>query len=158
MEEFLNYIKEQGWKVVLHQKKGKFLPQVIKERYERVPQLWLDFINTVRSIQNNEETTWFLCQDVFDGQKQSAFSWNEWETLSLDSAGHDIVWEMEIKEFWNRHLPIIMSVQNGYAYYAICVEDGSIVYGAEPEFEACTIVAPSFEAFLRKIVQQEISI
>lgn len=158
MEEFLDYIKEQGWKVVLHQKKEKFLPQVIKERYKTVPQSWLDFINTVRSMQNNDETTWFLCQDAFDRQKQSAFGWNEWETLSLDSAEHDIAWEMEIKEFWDRHLPILMSVQNGYAYYAICVEDGSIVYGAEPEFERCIIVAPSFEAFLRKIVQQEISI
>lgn len=44
------------------------------------------------------------------------------------------------------------SVKNGYAYYAISMKDGSIVRGAEPEFEECELVAVSFTDFLEKIM------
>ena len=51
-----------------------------------------------------------------------------------------------------------MSVEGGYSYYAISMENGSIVYGNEPEFEECKVVANSFEDFLLKIMKCEISI
>lgn len=66
--------------------------------------------------------------------------------------------ENEIKEFWNNHLPIIMSVKGDYSYYAISIMSGSIVQGEEPEFEECEIVADSFEEFLREIINEKISI
>ena len=71
--------------------------------------------------------------------------------LSLESAEGDQAWTDEITAFWDRHLPIVLSLENGYSYYAISMEDGSVVYGSEPEFEACKPVASSFEAFLQKV-------
>ena len=78
--------------------------------------------------------------------------------LSLNSAEGDDVWADEIKVFWNKHLPIVMSVRDSYAYYAISVEDGSVIYGAEPEFEECKQVAGSFAEFLGRIMDGTIQI
>ncbi len=158
MEEFLTYMKEQGWVVELNEKREHCLPQIIRERYISVPQQWLDFISAVKSLINDDDTTWFLCGDDFDLLKEHSFRWNEWEIISLESAESDTEWESEIREFWNIHLPITMSVKSGYSYYAISMNDGSIVHGSEPEFEECKIVANSFEDFLLKIMKCEISI
>lgn len=118
----------------------------------------MDFISTVKSMINDDETTWFLCKNNFDMQIEDSFRWNEWEIISLESAENDIEWETEIKKFWNIHLPIIMSVKDGYSYYAISIENGSVVHGGEPEFEECKIVANSFEEFQLKIMKREILI
>ena len=48
--------------------------------------------------------------------------------------------------------PIFLSLENGYAYYAISMQDGSVVYGAEPEFEECETAADSFEDFMEKVM------
>ncbi len=158
MEEFLTYMKEQGWVVELNEKREHCLPQVIRERYISVPQQWLDFISAVKSLINDDDTTWFLWGDDFDLQKEHSLRWNEWEIISLESAESDTEWESEIREFWNTYLPITMSVKSGYSYYAISMNDGSIVHGSEPEFEEYKIVANSFEDFLQKIMKCEISI
>ncbi len=156
MNAFLTYLKGQGWKVEASEKTENRLPQAIKERYTNIPQSWLEFISTVKSAINNDGTKWFLCRNDFEIQSEGSFRWNEWEIISLESAEKDILWEAEIKQFWNSHLPIILSVKNGYAYYAISMENGSIVYGAEPEFEDCDIVASSFEEFMKKVINHEI--
>ncbi len=57
MEEFLTYMKEQGWVVELNEKREHCLPQVIRERYISVPQQWLDFISAVKSLINDDDTT-----------------------------------------------------------------------------------------------------
>lgn len=158
LEEFLTYMKEQGWNIELNEGRETHLPKVIEEKYTNLPQQWLDFFITVKSIVNNDDTTWFLCNGDFDVQEEDAFRWNEWELVSLESAEGDVEWENEIKEFWNNHFPIIMSVKDGYSYYAISIKSGSIVQGEEPEFEECEIVADSFEEFLRAIINEKISI
>lgn len=158
MEKFLSNMKEQGWMVALNEKRENRLPQAIEERYTNIPRRWLDFISTVKSLISGDETTWFLCKNNFDVQKEDSFRWNEWEIISLESAGNDIEWETEIKRFWNIHLPIIMSVKDGYSYYAISMENGSVVYGSGPEFEECEMVADSFEEFLSKIMKRRILI
>ncbi|EDJ0212292.1 hypothetical protein GD462_01710 [Listeria monocytogenes] len=45
----------------------------------------------------------------------------------------------------------MMSVGGCYEYYAITLNDGSVVHGSEPEFEESSIVAESFADFLLKI-------
>ena len=69
------------------------------------------------------------------------------EVLSLKCAEGDAEWTNKITDFWNNHLPIFLSVKDGYAYYAISMKDGSIVQGTEPEFEECTPVTSSFADF-----------
>ena len=158
LNEFLTCMKERGWNVELNQGDEVYLPKKLEERYTNIPQAWLDFISAVKCIKNNEDTTWFLCVDNFEVQRDNAFQWNEWEIISLEGAESDAEWENEIKEFWNSHLPIILSVNGGYSYYAIFMKDGSIVQGEEPEFEECTKVANSFDEFMKKIIEKEIFI
>jgi hypothetical protein len=38
--------------------------------------------------------------------------------MSLDSAEGDTEWKQEITKFWDRYLPIVLSVRDGYSYYA----------------------------------------
>lgn len=84
----------------------------------------VDFISTVKSTINRDNTTQFLCKDDYDIQDEDAFQWNGWELISLDSAEGHTKWGNEIKEFWNNHLSIIMSVKCGYSYYVISMKNG----------------------------------
>jgi len=43
--------------------------------------------------------------------------------------------------FWDRHLPVLMSVRDGYAYLAIERDSLRVVAGREPEYEEVTPVA-----------------
>lgn len=158
LNKFLNFMKEQGWNVELNSENTVCTPKIIEERYANIPLTWLDLIGTVKSIKNHEDTTWFLCADDFKTQPSDAFRWNEWEIISLENAEDDAQWEKEIKEFWDNHLPIMLSVEGVYSYYAVFTKDGSIVYGEEPEFEECTKAADSFDEFIEKIVNGEITI
>ena len=128
------------------------LPPWITERYHSLPALWLQFIGEVRELFSPDETVWFLCAEDYDTRLDHAWRWNEWEQLSLENAEGDPDWTREIKAFWHGHLPIVLSVRNGYAYYAISMADGSVVYGSEPEFEECETVAGSFAEFLERVM------
>lgn len=149
IEQFLSYMSAQGWKP--ETRPNPPLPKWITDRYHNLPDLWLQFIATVSELFSGDETTWFLCAEDYDTRLDHAWRWNEWEMLSLESAEGDQAWTDEITAFWDRHLPIVMSLENGYSYYAISMEDGTVVYGSEPEFEACEPVASSFEEFLQKV-------
>ena len=69
------------------------------------------------------------------------------------TSGSGSAWTAAIRDFWTEHLPIFMSLSDGYAYYAISMKDGSVVYGREPEFEECETAAPSFDAFMAQVVK-----
>ena len=92
------------------------------------------------------------------GQTDSAFRWNEWELLSLEAAGDDAAWRAEILAFWDAHLPIVLSVAEGYAYYALSLPDGAVIQGSEPEFEDCRTAAPSFRDFMGQVLRGEIQL
>ena len=79
-------------------------------------------------------------------------------SVSLDAAEGDNSWTAEIKSFWNEHLPICLSLKDGYSYYALCLKDGTIVTGEEPEFEETTEVAPSFRDFLQMLCNGELDL
>ena len=89
-------------------------------------------------------------------QGEKAWQWNEWELFSLEAAGNDAAWKDGIRKFWDGHLPFFLSLESGYAYYAIFIKEGSIVYGSELEFEECQTVASSFEDFMKRIISGEI--
>lgn len=153
---FVKYMKKNGWNVELYESKSTFLSSAITTRYKNIPKQWLEFIETVKCMMNADETTWFLCANDFDMQSDEAFQWNEWEKISLESADGDKEWKSKIKSFWDNHLPIIMSVKGCYSYYAVSMDDGSVVKGAEPEFEECEVAAGSFIEFTEKIVKGEL--
>ncbi|MBP2110406.1 hypothetical protein J2Z70_000545 [Paenibacillus silagei] len=70
--------------------------------------------------------------------------------LSVEAAAGDPAWQSEITAWWDHHMPIVMSVGDGYSFYAIdlTTDSGAIVRGAEPEFEEVEKVADSFGEFL----------
>lgn len=156
IETFGTYMKENGWNIEWNEIKENDLPETIINRYRNIPKQWLEFISSIKCLVNADETMWFLCAEDFAAKNNEAFQWNEWELISLGSAGGDAEWQNEISQFWNNHLPIVMSLKGSYSYYAIAIKDGSIVYGSEPEFEECEIVADSFTDFIEKILKKEL--
>lgn len=153
---FLSCMKEKGWGIELYETKNNYLPEEISDRYKNIPAYWREFISTVKEMMSPDETEWFLCVDDFDWRVHKSWQWNEWELISLKSAEDDNEWKNSIIDFWNNHLPIFLSVKDGYAYYAISMKDGSIVWGSEPEFEECKLVAVSFHDFLEKLMTNKL--
>ncbi len=103
------------------------------------------------------QTTWFLCQQDYNSGSSRAFSWDEWEQLSLRAADGKPEWIAEIRSFWDTHFPFMYSVHSGYAFYAVCTAEdgfGKIVEGYEPEFEDVTEVADSFDEFLNMFTHE----
>lgn len=94
------------------------------------------------------------------GSSDLAFSWNEFEKISLNSAEGDDDWKQEIIKFLDRYLPVIISVRSGYAYYTIDTKSSSgvVVYGFEPEFEEIEEVSNYFNEFLDLIIKNIIDI
>ncbi|MHC4830940.1 MAG: hypothetical protein ACYTFT_11410 [Planctomycetota bacterium] len=101
-----------------------------------------------------DQKSWILTRLDYSGGGDSAFSWDEIERQSLAATGSDPGWASEVREFWDNHIPIALSVRDGYAYLAIA-RDGSIVRGEEPEFEETTHIAESYEQFLKLIEQRD---
>lgn len=51
------------------------------------------------------------------------FKWYEFELISLEDAENDKKWKEEIASWRDKHLPIVMSVDEGYSFYAIDLTD-----------------------------------
>lgn len=150
IQPFLDVMQKRGCEVETGANPP--LPKWITDRYHNLPDLWLQFIGEVRALFSADEAVWFLCAEDYDTRLDHAWRWNEWEELSLQNAEGDEAWAREIKAFWDEHLPIVLSVREGYAYYAISMADGAVVYGCEPEFEECEQVAGSFGEFLERVM------
>ena len=150
---FENWAKKNNWKIV---KQTKSIPQTVFDRYGNIPEVWLDFIEGYGSIMNSEENIWFLTAESYYPKSEDEWRYNEFELISLDAADGDDDFVSEITDFWNNHFPIIMSVGNGYEYYAIELNSGNIVCGFEPEFEEAEFVADSFNTFLEMLMNNEL--
>ena len=153
-EQFIEWAKANGWEIIAEKSNVDTLPKEITDRYA-VPKEYKQFLSQTASC-IKEDTTWFLCFNDYRPQPKGSFRWNEFEHISLDAADGDEEWTRSIKDFWDSHLPFIMSVESGYAYYAFDITDGSVVFGEEPEFEETTTAAESFDEFLAKVVSYEI--
>lgn len=156
LKKFLSHLRSNGWTVQMNETPGPALPELIKSRYPNLPESWLDFTAAIKSLVSGDEQAWFLCAADYGPQADGAFRWDELERLSLEAADDDPEWRREIIRFWDGHLPILLSVRDGYSYYAVSIRDGLVVHGSEPEFEACEIAAASFDAFLESVLNGEI--
>ncbi len=152
---FLLWLPKQGWQIKSADQKTT-IPSEISTRYKNIPAEWLEFSCSLESCSNSAENVWFLTADDYLPKDENKWRYNEFELISLEAAQDDKTLQNEITNFWNNHLPIVMSVANGYEYYAIDTSDGRIVHGLEPEFEKAEAVAASFSDFLKKIIDGEI--
>ncbi|MHC6201991.1 hypothetical protein ACYULU_02205 [Breznakiellaceae bacterium SP9] len=157
IKEFINWAKNNGWNVILENNDIENMPKNILERYF-VPVEYKIFLENIKLCINAEENVWFLCINDYLEDDEDSFKWNEFETISLDAADDENELANGIKNYWNKHFPIIMGVKNNYEYYAINIENKKIVYGYEPEFEESKIIANNFEELLDKIMKGEIEL
>lgn len=114
------------------------------------PETVISWVSSFSLLSNSDETVWFLCRDDYSTGAESAFAWNELEQLSIQAVTTDDE-AAAVSRFWKRHLPILLSVRNGYEYLAVR-DDGAIVHGTEPEFEETAVVFSHFDDLLRYIV------
>lgn len=151
IKQFADWAAERSWNIKIRDDNFA-LPEEVAQRY-KVPESWLEFIRRFSLCANAEFTKWFI---TFEDFGEDGFRWNEFELISLEAAGDDMEWRRRVTSFWDKHLPIFMSVEGEYEYYAVNVESGQVIYGYEPEFEEPETVADSFEKFIEKIVTGEI--
>ncbi len=152
MKQIIQNLIDKGWSVK-QDKINLSFPSDIEQRFTEFPESFIEFLETISECVSPDSKSWLLCISDYLGISESSFKWDEFEQLSLEVAD-DEEWENEIKEFWDKHFPIYVSVRNGYEYAAICLGKenfGKIVFGGEPEFEEIEIVSDSYEKFLRKL-------
>lgn len=135
--------------------KGEELNVQFTSRYPRIPSDYFTFLNSFSLLMNHSETTWFnSISDFNETNTESDFKWNEFEIMSVDAFEGDGEQQQSIKEFWNKHLPIILSVKDAYAFFAIGVGEenfGKVYFGIEPEFEEVELIANSFDELINAL-------
>ncbi|MCP4601337.1 MAG: SMI1/KNR4 family protein [Proteobacteria bacterium] len=154
-EKFVDELVAAGWKLEV-EPSPLDLPKSILARYPALPEAINDFICSLKLLANPSETAWFLTGADFNGQSESAFAWDEFERLSVEAADGDPQLLSEIHEFWDGHIPLMLSVKTGYSYFALRVrgqDSGCVVHGFEPEFEDAAAESDSFEGFLSILAQ-----
>ncbi|WP_340026517.1 SMI1/KNR4 family protein [Paenibacillus sp. FSL K6-1096] len=150
IREFITWAEEHGWEIKRKSGSELHLDSGITSRYKGWPNEYLEFLEVVETCVAPDEQTWFICEAEFNHSAETEFRWNEFEMLSVEAAAGDPAWLSEITAWWDHHLPIVMSVEDGYSFYAIdlTTDSGVIVHGCEPEFEEVETVADSFGEFL----------
>jgi hypothetical protein len=149
-------MKEQGWTVVKRRKRTLRLPPEVAARHPKIPPALTEFLGSLSSCENDTQTAWFLCEGDYAGTSGAAFKWDEWERMSLEAAADDSRLADAVRGFWDEHLPFLLSVRDGYAYFAVRTAGegfGRVVAGREPEFEETSEVARTFEEFLSLLAE-----
>jgi hypothetical protein len=148
MSEFLATLGESSWRIEAPAS-GAEIPAHVIARYGTLPAELVAFISSFSSCTSPSEKAWFV--SVSDLAQDEPFRFNEYEIMSLAAAGSDAGWTATIREFWRMHFPLLLSLSGSYQYFAVSLAgatQGSVVYGSEPEFEECSVVAPSLAEFL----------
>lgn len=153
LETYLGLLRSKGWGVERGGADGLAPAGAFAARHRTLPEDYAEFLRRVASCVNADETVWFLCAADYNGESASAFAWDEFERMSLEAAEGDERAARDVREFWDRHVPFLLSVKADYAYLAFSVgggdDHGSIVVGHAPDTEAVTKVCDSFADFVR---------
>lgn len=159
MKKFVKWLSENNWNYVLKLDNKFSIPNDILGRYNGIPKEYIKILETFEQCVSPNDKVWFLCEDDYKNDA-SAYNWNEFELIGLEAAqaDNDKEWEKEIERWWSKHFPFLISLNNGYSFYAIdLLEDvGAIVYGMEPEFEETKKIAENFDEFLNLIIKGKI--
>ncbi len=159
LPDTLRRLQEQGWSVVTRRNRKLRLPAEVAARHPKIPPALTEFLGGLASCENDAQTAWFLCEGDYGGTSGAAFRWDEWERMSLDAAADDRRSAEAIRRFWDEHLPFLLSVRDGYAYFAVRTAAdgfGRVVAGREPEFEETSQVSRTFEEFLSLLAGGEV--
>jgi SMI1 / KNR4 family (SUKH-1) len=152
LDAFLELLMIEGWKIQLREPCDGNLNESFYRRYPRIPEDYTKFLQRVASCVNADDTVWFCCTDDYNGTSPAAFAWDEFERMGLEGAREDAQKADQIREFWDQHLPFMLSVSGDYACLSLCVSGdayGSVVDCYEPDFEGFSEVAATFDEFVR---------
>lgn len=110
----------------------------------------LAWVSSFSVLTSPDDQVWFLSAESYaGGVSDEAFPWDAFWHESLTAvSGPDE--RAAIDAFWSTHLPILMSVRDGYEYLAVA-PDGKVVRGGEPEYEEVTVVAAGLDELLRRV-------
>lgn len=158
IDEFIEWAKSNSWDIKEKNNCSFNICNEVYNRYKNIPKEYLEFLNKVEQCVSPDDTSWLLCEGEYDGTSDIEFTWNEFENISLGAAEKDNELIDGIYQFWNKNMPILMSVNNRYSFYAINVNNKSVVYGYEPEFEEADVVANSFFDLLDLIMKNKIEL
>ena len=144
-DRFLERLTERGWTRVASRPSSLQPPS----RCAPIPDELLRFIASFDVLCSADETQWFLSIADYH-RREEGFSWDEFESMSLEAAAGDVQWQQAITSFWNAHLPVFMRVDGEYAFAAYCCAGenaGHYVSGREPEFEEVSVIGRNLAEF-----------
>jgi hypothetical protein len=148
--DLITALEARGWTFARSTSREPLLPPEVSRRYPRVAAELIAFLESLESGVNADETVWFLCREDFRRTDDQAFRWNEFERMvSEDAPPED---QQRTRQFWDRHFPFMLCVHSDYDYLAVDLDArayGAIVHGCGPAFEETSLVAPSFERFVK---------
>ncbi|MDR2284187.1 MAG: SMI1/KNR4 family protein [Sphingobacterium sp.] len=136
------------------------LSEQFLNRYPRLPAEYLDFLESFSLLSNKSDTTWFNSINDFNEESEGEFRWDEFERQSMEAFEGDVSAQRLVGDFWDRHIPIILSVEEGYSYFCIGVgEDnwGKVYFGEEPEYEEVEWVSDSFLMFMEALLEDKLA-
>ena len=108
----------------------------------------LAWVGSFSVLASPDDQVWFLSAESYaEDTSDEAFPWDAFRHQSLAAAPGQAE-RSAVHAFWSSHVPILMSVRDGYEYLAVA-PDGRVVRGGEPEYEEVTVVAAGLEALLR---------
>lgn len=149
---FLECLSQNGWKLKL-----KDIPSIdfdgeIFKRHPNLPTDFAEFLSIVAYCANSTGNIWFVTGPSHCNDPKNTIPWNCYEKMSIEAFSKynqydELPW---IKEFWDAHLPFLISEKYGFAYLAIGTgvgNYGEIVRGREPEFEEAVTIYSSFTEF-----------
>jgi hypothetical protein len=149
MQNSLAELRQFGWQFHAASSTSDSIPDQVSKRYHSLPDELVSFLGSFASCADPADTSWF---NSFDSVRHPGeFEYNEFELMSLEAAGNDESLAAAVRAFWTDHFPLFISVAGSYQYFAYVLngpEQGSVVYGYEPEFEEPSSVAPSLSDFL----------
>lgn len=139
------HLQEAGWtcEPLLSTEDG------VPSALHRAPETVIRWVSSFSLLSSSDETVWFLSRPDYSTGAEGAFAWNECEQLSIEAAATNDE-AVAVARFWKRHVPILLSVRNGYEYLAVR-DDGAVVHGTEPEFEEAVVVFSRFDDLLKYI-------
>lgn len=154
-EAILTGLQAKGWKIEQDPAITFDLPPDLKERYPKLPPEMIDLLDGLKSCVNAGETACLLCRDDFAGKSESEWRWNELEEMQMVWAQDDED-EDQIRAFWDRHIPLLLSAHTGYAFFAVSlnpVSFGTVVHGLmENGNDEAQIIAGTIHEFLTQVI------
>lgn len=127
------------------------IPMYLTTRYTNIPADFISILSRFDEIENGAGTLFFLTYPYFEGTIESAFTYDTFEALSLENTV-DEEQRKSVIAFWNTHIPFLISLHNGYEFYAVSTIDGTVVHGCEPDFESVSAKADSMADFIVRVI------